>query len=109
MPNIPKSWKAFELKVAGWMGGQRRGADYSGFAGGKNDIILPGWSIEVKHHKRVTYQMMVNACIQAEKAKENPLDIPVAVIKRKHKPMEDTLFVMRKDAFLKHFVNGGSE
>lgn len=34
-------WKKLERRVAALFGGQRRGADYGGKAGGKSDVIAP--------------------------------------------------------------------
>ena len=98
---MDKSWKAFERRIAKRFHGVRRGAD---FAGGKNDIIVPGFSIEVKLYARPHYQMMLDACRQAEAAKEDALDIPIAVVKKKGARDNDALVVMRLEEFEKWFI-----
>ena len=104
-----KSWKAWERRVAKWLGGVRRGADVRGFAGGKNDIILDAWSIECKLYKRPSFQMMLDAVKQAEAARDSDNDIACAWIKRKYDLDEDALVIFRKDEFLKWFGNGHTE
>ena len=100
-----KTWKSFELRVAKWFGGQRRGADFQRLGMGNNDIIMPGWSIECKLLKRPSFGEILSAVKQAEAAKEHESDIAVAVIKRNGDRDEDSLFVMRKSEFLGNFVN----
>src|SRR3990167_8123743 len=100
-----KSWKGFELRVAKWFGGQRRGADFRGYSGGKNDIIKDGFSIECKLLKRPSYGVILDAVKQAEAAKEHEDDIAVAVVKRNGDRDEDSLFVLRRDEFLSNFVS----
>lgn len=100
-----KSWKAFERTVAKIFGGKRRGA-YTGTNGaGKTDVIAPGWAIEAKLLARPGYQLMLDACRQAEANRENSLDIPVAVIKRKGDQVKDSLVVMRMEEFEQFFIN----
>ena len=66
---------------------------------GTNDIIAEGWSVECKYGARLSYQQLLDACKQAEGARENPNDIAVAVVKRKGDRLEDALFVMRAGEF----------
>ena len=100
-----KSWKAWERRVAKYFGGQRRGADYGDRRGGKNDIIVAGFSIECKLLKRPTYKQMFDACIQAETNSENIIDIPIAVVKKNLQGLKDkvALVVMRLGTFLDFF------
>ena len=100
-----KSWKAWERRVAKLFGGQRRGADYGDSRGGKNDIIVAGFSIEVKLLKRPTYQQMFDACVQAESSAENIIDIPIAIVKKNKQGLKDkdALVVMRLETFLGFF------
>lgn len=98
-----KSWKKWERWVCRQFGGQRRGPDYRDAQGGKNDCSVPGWSIECKYGARMTYQVMLDACRQAEKAAER-FDIPVAVVKRKGDANKDGLVVMRAETFLEWFA-----
>jgi hypothetical protein len=100
MPKIPTSWKSFESRIAKVFGGVRRGADYRGSAGGKNDVIHPHWSIECKLLGAPTYGAMLAACRQAEAAAE-PLQEPVAVVKRKNALDNDSLVIMRLEEFKK--------
>lgn len=103
------SWKQFERRIATLFGGKRRGA-YTGTNGnGKTDVIAPGWAIEVKLYGRPSYQVMLDACRQAEKNRENPDDIPVAIVKRKGDHDQNALVCMRLDEFQQFFVNVSTE
>ena len=95
-----KGWKAFERRVARIFGGERRGADFGDARGGKTDVIHDHFAIECKLLARPTYQQMLDACLQAEAASE-PLQEPVAVVKRKRQgsPDGDALVVMRLETF----------
>ena len=70
MAHPPSTWKKVELKIAQYLGGQRRGADFSerdGSHTGKDDIIdIPGWSIEVKHSKTASYGLACDALDQVD-------------------------------------------
>lgn len=109
MPKPPSSWKAWETRVARIFGGKRRGAYVSNGKSGKSDIIKDGWSIEVKLNKRPHFQMIFDACKQAEINAENPLDIPVAVIKKLYTKDDDALVVMRLETFREHFIGDTNE
>ena len=100
-----KTWKAFELRVARWVGGTRRGADFQRMGLGQNDVIKDGWSIECKLLKRPSFGEMLAAAKQAEAAKEHQDDIAVAVVKRNGDRDEDSLFVLRRDEFIANFVS----
>ena len=82
MSKPPSSWKNFELRIARFIGGKRRGAYVSDGKTGKSDIIKDGWSIECKLLKRPTYQQIFDACIQAETNAESSMDIPIAIVKK---------------------------
>lgn len=99
-----KAWKAFERRCAKVFGGERRGADYRGFAGGKNDIIVDGWSIECKLLSRPSYGAMFQAILQAENARESENDIPIAIVKKKGARDANSLVCMRLEEFEKWFV-----
>ena len=100
-----KAWKAWERTVSRIFGGKRRGA-YTGSGGkGKTDVIVDGWAIEAKLLSRPTYQQMMNACLQAETNAEKPLDIPVAIVKKKHAKINDALVIMRLEKFREWFVS----
>lgn len=96
-----KTWKSIELKVAEYVGGKRRGADfrdkYSG--GGKSDIILQGYSIEVKHSRRPTYGLMKGALEQANTNKEEG-EIPIAIIHKEGTGIEDCLVIISMQTLL---------
>ena len=102
-----KTWKSFELRVAKWFGGRRRGADFRNryAAGGRNDVIKEGWSIECKLLARPSFGEMLAAVKQAEAARDNPDDIAVAVVKRNGDRDDDSLFIFRKREFLDNFVS----
>jgi len=100
-----KAWKAWERTVAAIFGGKRRGA-YTGSNGhGKSDVIMPGWGIECKLLSNPDYQAMLEAARQAEKNRDHPGDIPIAVIKRKGGRTENALVIMRMETFREFFVN----
>ena len=99
-----KTWKAFELRVAKWFGGQRRGADFQRLGLGQNDVIKEGFSIECKLLKRPSFGEILAAVKQAEAAKEHESDIAVAVIKRNGDRDDDSLFVLRRNEFMSNFV-----
>lgn len=108
----PTTWKSVEGKIAAYWGGKRRGADFKkrNGPGGKNDVIdVPGWSIEIKHSKRPTFGLMTEAVDQAIAAKENPDDIPVAVVHKLGDSYEDSLVVMRLSEFEKFFINQATD
>lgn len=104
MAKPPTSWKNWERRVSKIFGGVRRGAHVSDGKKGKNDIIVDGWSIEVKLLRRPTYQQMFDACLQAENAKENDLDIPIAVVKKSGVRDKNALVIMRLEQFEKFFI-----
>lgn len=99
-----KAWKAWERRVASIFGGQRRGAYTGSKSQGKNDIIVDGWSVEVKLLSRPTYQQMFDACKQAEANIETILDIPVAIVKKKGARDKDALVIMRLEQFREFFI-----
>jgi hypothetical protein len=101
-----KVWKAAERALAKWFPkGKRRGADFRGQHAGKTDIISEGWALEVKHLKRPTFGEMMGAVLQAERNREKPDDIPVALIHRVGEDYKNTLVVMRLETFAEHFIN----
>lgn len=109
MAKPPATWKQAERRIAEFFGGQRRGADYRkrDGTGGKNDVIAPGgFSIEIKHGKRITYELMRSAVEQARAAREHPDDIPVAVVHKAGQPYNESLVIVRLDDFRDFFVGG---
>jgi len=101
-----KTWKSVERAIAAFFpGAKRRGADFGDAQGGKNDVLAEGWSIEVKHSKRPTFGLMVDAVAQAEAAMQKPQDIPIAVIHKKGIPYKDSLVIMRLEMFRDFFIN----
>ena len=103
-----KSWKRHERVIADKIGGQRRGPDVRGERGGKNDIIHDLWSPECKLLSRPSFSDILNACKQAE-ANAEPLQMPVAFVKKKNASYSDTIVAMRLDAWLEWFVSKGEE
>jgi hypothetical protein len=108
-----KTWKNVEAEIARyWPGAKRRGADFRNRygSGGLNDVVgADGWSIEVKHSSRPTFGLMAGAVDQAEAARENVEDIPVAVVHKKGMRYGDSLVVMRLSTFAEHFINQEEE
>lgn len=103
MAKVTTSWKDFERRIAKLFHGQRRGA-YTGTHGhGKTDVIVDGWAIECKLYGRPNYALLLEAAQQAERNAENPLDIPVAITKRKGDHDKNALVVMRLETFMQHF------
>ena len=70
------TWKAFELRVAKWFGGQRRGADFQRLGLGQNDVIKEGFSIECKLLKRPSFGEILAATKQAEAANKHQRENP---------------------------------
>ncbi|RMD59756.1 hypothetical protein D6833_11005 [Candidatus Parcubacteria bacterium] len=96
-----KAWKAFERRIAKYLGGKRRGAYTSDGRTGKSDVILSGWSVECKLLSRPTYGKMVAAAKQAERNRENDDDYAIAVVKRKGQYDRDAIVIMRFEEFLR--------
>ena len=87
------AWKAFERYVAKEMGGERRGADYRDASGGKNDIILQGWSIECKKLARPLFSDLRNAIKQAEEAAKAG-DVSLAIVSKKNQAYDKAIVCM---------------
>jgi hypothetical protein len=104
----PKTWKKTELEYARRLGGERRGAFVSDGFGGKTDIILDGYAIEVKLSKKPNFGLMVNALKQAENNGDEG-DIPLAIIKKVGDRYDDGLVVMRFVEFEKLFSHMGEK
>jgi hypothetical protein len=100
------TWKAAEREVAKYFpDGERRGADFrlKNSNTGKTDVISPGWAIEVKHSRRPTYGLVLQALDQATKAQGHPDDIVVAVVHRHGTRYSDSVVYMYTDRFVEHF------
>lgn len=93
-----RTWQKWEAFVARVFRGRRRGPLTRGARGGTNDVIAPGWSIEVKLLARPTFQELLEACQQAEAAAGRD-EQPVAVVRRKGDPKWDALVVYRLETF----------
>ena len=112
MPKPPTSWKNWEAVVAKDFGGKRRGAYVSDGQSGKNDVVsedgssLDGWSIECKFGKQLSYQILLDACKQAEASAETELDIPIVAAKKNDRSIrnDDALVVIRYKTFKEFFV-----
>ena len=103
------AWKAFERRIASVFGGRRRGPDFRGPDGGKSDVVVQGWSVEVKLLSRPSFGDLLAATRQAELA-ALPDQIPVATIKKKHADDADTLVCIRLETFRAWFLpEGGCE
>ncbi len=96
-----KSWKAWERRIAAYLGpeAKRRGADFGGRTGGKDDVIHSVYSVEAKLLSKPTFGLMLEACRQAEANAEEG-KIPVAVVKKKRSLDMDALVVMRLERWL---------
>jgi len=111
MAKNPNTWKKFETFVAKRLGGKRRGAYTGDGRKGKSDIVrpqpgVPWFSVEVKYSARPSWGLLVDAVEQARRASETPLDIPIAVVKKKGMASSLALVVMRLDDFAEHFGDG---
>lgn len=100
-----KGWKKFERRIAAlFPGGVRRGADTRSVGTeGKTDVIAPGWAIECKLLKTVSFQILLDAALQAEKNSTDKDDIPVAIVKEKGKQDKNALVVVRWPVFMDFF------
>jgi hypothetical protein len=92
-----KAWKAFERRIAKFFGCKRRGADYGGAEGGKDDLTHAHYAVECKLLSRPSFQAMLSAARQAEGSARGRE--PVAIIKRKNDLDADALVVMRLETF----------
>lgn len=97
-------WKKFERRIAEYFPeGRRRGADTRDKDIGKTDVISPGWSIECKLLKTVSFQIMLDAALQAETNRPEPDDIPIAIVKKKGIQDVNALTVFVWSTFMDHF------
>ena len=114
---MDKSWKAFERRIAKLFGCKRRGADFRGEKGGKDDLTHPLWSVECKLLSKPTFGAMIDACRQAEGAAQplafvlnvqdgsmcgggaQPSRHPIAIVKKKGAPDGDALVIQRLSTF----------
>jgi hypothetical protein len=94
-----KSWKAFERRIAKLFGCKRRGADFRGELGGKDDLTHAHYSVECKLLSRPQWNDIERACIQAECAAyetaTSPSREPIAIIKKKFDE-DDNAFVVSR-------------
>lgn len=110
-----KSWKAFERRIAVWLGGKRRGADYGGRAGGKCDIIHDVLAPECKLLKKPTWRKLVDALNQScASVDASEGKAAVAIVKENHPGVhdKDAVVVMWLDDFcrlMKGRSNGEQE
>jgi hypothetical protein len=90
-----------ERWVAGAIGGRRRGAHVGdGSSGsGKSDVILDGFSIEVKLLKAPSIANYYSALKQAMDAREDKAEIPVAFVAKGGSPYGNAMGVMRLSDF----------
>lgn len=104
MSKPPATWKMWERRICAVFGLKRRGADYGDIFGGKNDAVQTDgresewWSLEVKHGKRITFQLLLDACRQAEGASSG-FQEPVVVAHRERDSLDDCLVVQRLATF----------
>ena len=95
-----KTWKAVERRICKVFGGKRRGADYGDAKGGKNDCVETlGWSIEIKNMLRPQFKLIEEDVRKAEQRKEDPDDIPIAIMKRKRSRDADAIVCIRLEVF----------
>ena len=104
MSKPPSTWKRFELMVARKFGGKRRGPEYRTATGGTNDVEVEGFSIECKYGAQMGYKKILDACKQAQQARESEYDIPIAVVKQKGYNNDDALVCMTITEFVEWFV-----
>ena len=100
-----KSWKAWVRTVARIFGGRRRGPVTRSDTSGLGDIIAEGFCIEVKLLGRPSFSDLLAACYQAER-NAAPLEMPVAVVKKKGANRSDALCIYRLPTFQEWFLTG---
>ena len=100
------TWKNVESTIARYLGGQRRGADFSerdGSNTGKDDVIgVPGWAIEIKHSKTASYGTACEALDQVDNVYSVVQNeaVPVAIIhKGGLRIIEESVVCMRQKLF----------
>lgn len=117
-----KSWKAWELRVAKLFGCKRRGPDFRGEHGGKDDLTHDRYAVEVKLLGRPCFADLLAACNQAEQASQIPIKIrgkdevveriewqerePIAIVKRLRDKDADALVCMRLETWLQWHPQG---
>ena len=104
MSRPTSTWKFWERVISFVFGLKRRGADYGDKSGGKNDAVQTDgresqwWSLEIKHGKRITYQLLMDACLQSEAAATG-FQEPIVVAHRERDSLDDCLVVQRLKTF----------
>ena len=104
MSKPPATWKMWERLISAVFGLKRRGADYGDKSGGKNDAVQQDgresewWSLEIKHGKRISFQLLLDACRQAEAAASG-FQEPIVVAHRERDGLDDCLVVQRLATF----------
>ena len=103
---MDKSWKSWERRVAKLFGCKRRGADFRGENGGKDDLTHAWYSVEIKLLSRPCFADMLAACKQAEGAAPVPVGNgdyvmrePIAIVKKKGSLDDDALVIQRLGSF----------
>jgi hypothetical protein len=101
----PSTWKKVELKIASYIpGAKRRGADYGGKSGGKNDLIIDGQyanlSVEIKHNQAPTWGLFCKALDQA-RAANSENGVPIVVVHKAGDRIDNSLVLMRLSDFSK--------
>lgn len=85
-------------------GGERRGADYGDFGGGKNDCICYGYSIEIRNRKRITFNEIRDQVNKAE-ARATVGQVPLAISYNVGMRDMDGIVSMSLQSFLDFFVS----
>ena len=100
MAKPPSTWTAFERWVGRQLGGDRRGAMTSRERGGKNDLInVPGLAVECKFGKQMGYKKILDALLQAEADRDDPNELPIAVVKLHSYNNNDSVVAIRFEVF----------
>ena len=92
------TWKKWETYVAKKLGGVRRGADYGGVSGGKDDIIHKAYSVECKVLSQIQW-CDVQAAIRQAEANAPTLRMPLAVLRKKGQPKSSAVVCIGLDTF----------
>ena len=106
-----KGWKQYERRIAKRFGLKRRGADFRGPGGGKDDAVaLPGepesvYSLEMTLQKVLSYIQLLAKCYQAE-ANASSGKVPLVIAKQARQRDRDSLVVMRLETFEEFFEIG---
>ncbi|GAG36497.1 unnamed protein product [marine sediment metagenome] len=100
--------KAWERLVAKLLGGIRRGPDFRGPDGGKDDVIHPHFSIECKNMAQLNYRAILAACYQSELNCPDTKE-PIAIVKPPGTKWQDAMVCQRLEEWRKWRIGDPDE